>query len=108
PPVSPHSDAQNRKLSGEASIFVPNGVNYSNGDTFDLQAMRSTVPTITEEPDEPVEVFDEDNLVNLVVIITDRKEKPVVPALPLNGTKHDRDSEILLSQPVTWRFSDVT
>ena len=43
-PVSPLFDPRNRKLSGEALTFVPNGVNYSppmmNGDegAIDIQS----------------------------------------------------------------------
>jgi len=118
-PVSPHFDPQNRKLSGEASVFVPNGVGYGppNGDpnAFDLQNVRNAIPTVDEgSEDTTVDVLDEENLTNLVVIITEPKEKPVIPALPMNGVNHKngrdhRDQETLRSpQPVTWRFSDVT
>ena len=115
-PVSPHFDPQNRKLSSEASVFVPNGVGYGppNGDptTFDLPNVRNAIPTVDEESENAaVDVLDEDNLTNLVVIVAEPKDKPIVPALPMNGVNHktDRDQESLRSpQSVTWRFSDVT
>jgi len=114
-PVSPHLDPQNRKLSGEASIFVPNGVNYAppmmNGDqgTYDLQSMRNAIPTVTEEPDELVEIFKEDNLSNILVIVTDPKDKPIIPALPMNGVKHQpEETHRSPTLPVTWLFSDTT
>ena len=111
-PISPHYDQQNRKLSGEASIFVPNGVHspMMNGNvgTFDVHSMRSAIPTVTEEHDEPSEALDDDNLSNLIVIVTDPKDKPVVPALPMNGVKHEQELHRSSHQPVTWRFSDVT
>lgn len=111
--VSPHYDPQNRKLSGEASVFVPNGAQYSpmmNGDggAFDAHSMRSAIPTVTEEHDEPVEALDDDNLSNLVVIVTDPKDKPVIPALPMNGVKHEQEPHRSPPPPVTWRFSDIT
>ena len=109
-PISPHYDLQNRKLSGEASVFVPNGVPMTNGDggAFDVHAMRSVIPTVTEEHDEPVEVLDDDNLSNLVIIVTDPKDKPVTPALPMNGIKREQEPNRPPPHPVTWRFSDVT
>jgi len=115
-PVSPLFDPQNRKLSSEASVFVPNGVGYGppNGDpnAFDLQSVRNAVPAIDEESENAtVDVLDEENLTNLVVIVTEPKDKPIVPALPMNGINHktDRDQETIRSpQPVTWRFSDAT
>ena len=115
-PVSPHFDPQNRKLSGEASVFVPNGVGYGppNGDSnaFDLQNVRNAIPTVDEESEQMlVDPLDEESLANLVLIVTEPKEKPIIPALPMNGVSHknDRDEETLGSpQPVTWRFSDVT
>jgi hypothetical protein len=112
-PISPHYDQQNRKLSGEASIFIPNGVQYSpmmNGNigAFDVHSMRSAIPTVTEEHDEPSEALDDDNLSNLIVIVTDPKDKPVVPALPMNGVKHEQEPRRPSPPPVTWRFSDVT
>jgi la-related protein 1 len=112
-PVSPHHDLQNQKLSGEASIFIPNEVNYGppmmNGDggAYDMSSIRNPIPPITEEPDEQVEVFDEDNLSNLVIVVNNPKDKPIIPALPMNGINH-KTEEIHRSpaQPVTWRFSD--
>lgn len=116
-PVSPQ-DRQNRQLSGEASAFVPNGVPYSpmiNGDsgTFVPQVVDNTSPTMAEEPDELVDVVEEEKLANLIVQIPDPKEKPIVPALPINGINHkkpEREPESLRSpvRPVTWRFSDGT
>jgi la-related protein 1 len=115
-PVSPHFDPQNRKLSGEASIFIPNGVPYPpmmNGDhgAFDMHQMRNAIPTVTEEPDEHVDLFDEDNLANVIVIVDEPKEKPIVPALPVNGVNHHKETseqDSLRSTPVSWRFSDAT
>jgi hypothetical protein len=113
-PVSPHLDPQNRKLSGEASIFVPNGVNYvppmMNGDqgAYDLQSMRNAIPTVTEEPDELVDIFEEESLSNILVIVTDPKDKPIVPALPMNGVKNQsEEAHRSPTLPVTWRFPDT-
>jgi la-related protein 1 len=115
-PVSPHFDPQNRKLSGEASVFVPNGVGYGspmmNGDhgAFDMHGLRNAIPTVTEEPDEHVDFFDEDNLVNVIVILNEPKDKPIVPALPVNGVNHHKEpvEQDIRYNPVTWRFSDAT
>lgn len=114
-PMSPHFDPDNRKLSGDASIFIPGDVDYVppmvNGDGAhsDPQSVKNAIPTIIEEPEESVEVLDEDTLANLVITITDR---PIIPALPINSVEHksEREQDILRSplQPVAWRFSDVT
>jgi hypothetical protein len=110
-PVSPHFDLQNRKLSGEASPFVPNGVNYGppmvNGDSS-----AYVFPTVTEESEEPVNTLDEDNLATLVVIVHDNTGKSVPPALPVNGVNHKvesaDDSQRTPLQPVTWRIPGIT
>jgi La domain len=117
PPQSLHFDPQNRKLSGDANPFVPNGVPYQqpmvNGHdvgAFDMHAVQASMPPVSEE--EEVDVLDDDSLGGLVVTITEPKDRPIIPALPMNGVnpRSERDLDIPRSPtaPVTWRFSDVT
>lgn len=120
-PMQAQFDPQNRKLSGEASVFVPNGVHFAppmtNGDmgAYDLHSLSHAVPTVCEESDEAVENFEDDNLSNVILTINDPKDKPIVPALPVNGVNQKSSNETpeqttLRSplQPLTWRFSDAT
>jgi len=117
-PVSAPFDPQNRKLSGDASIFIPNGVNFTppmtNGDmgAYDLQSLNTAISTVSEEPEDGN--FEEDNLANIILTINDPKNKPIIPALPVNGVHHrsvtENPSPTVRSplQGLTWRFSDAT
>jgi la-related protein 1 len=117
-PVSAQFDPQNRKLSGDASIFVPNGVNFTppitNGDmgTYDLQSLNTAISTVDEEPEDVI--FEEDNFTNIILTINDPKNRPIIPALPVNGVHHKsvpENAEPALRSPLqglTWRFSDAT
>ena len=118
-PVLAQFDPQNRKLSGEASVFIPNGKfspPMTNGDmgAYDLQSLNNAIPTVTEEPDETVENFEDDNLANIILTVNDPKDKPIVPALPVNGVSqkfpNETPEQTLRSplQALTWRFSDAT
>ena len=117
-PTSAQFDPQNRKLSGEASVFVPNGKfspSLTNGDigAYDLQSLNTAIPSVAEEPDEVAENFEDDNLPNIILTINDPKDKPIVPALPVNGVSQKTTSEEQIPprspvQALTWRFSDAT
>jgi len=118
-PQSLHFDPQNRKLSGEAKSFVPNGahhqppmVNGHDGGAFDMHSVHNLIPPVSEEPEEePVDAVDEDTLRSLLIAVPEPKDRPIIPALPMNGAKAKSDRDLDLSrsptQPITWRFSDV-
>jgi la-related protein 1 len=113
-PVSPQFDPQNRKLSGHAPVFVPGyGPPMTNGESeaYRFRAMRNAIPT-ANEVEELVDVLDEENLATLVVIVHDNTNRPIPPALPVNGVNHSGQgtAESLRTplQPVTWRIPDVT
>ena len=119
PPHSLHFDPQNRKLSREAKSFVPNGAHYQppmvnghDGVAFDMHSVENSIPPVSEGPEEPVDIVEEDNLRNLLVAVPEPKDRPIIPALPMNGVKAKSDRDLDLSrsptQPITWRFSDVT
>lgn len=118
PVGSPQFDSQDRKLSGDASVFIPNGVNYGppmmNGETtgYSSQIPTNSIPEVTAEMEDPVEVFDEDRLRTVRVTVTEPKDKPIVPALPMNGINHkaDREKDVLRTptSSVTWHLSDAS
>jgi hypothetical protein len=85
-------------------------VNGHDVGAFDMHPVQAAMPSVSEE--EEVDVLDEDSLGGLVVTVTDPKDRPIIPALPMNGTnaRSERDLDIPRSPtaPVTWRFSDVT
>ena len=115
-PVSAHFDMQNGQLSGDASVFVPNGVNYAqqaatdDAGTFEMQSVKDASHATSEDAGEPLDILEEDSLKDLVVIIADPKDRPIVPALPINGvnSKVDLAESLRTIHPVTWRFPDVT
>jgi la-related protein 1 len=113
---SPNFDLQNQKtLSGEASVFVPNGANYNTSinqeaGSVDPQTQTNPRPAVNGKVEEPLDVLDEENLASVVVVVMDPKDIPVIPALPMNGVNQPspREQELLRSQTISWRFPDIT
>ena len=107
-PVSPHYLPENRKLSSEASPFVPNGVPFHpmmNGDAgaYDMHAINNALP----ETDGLVQNVSEEDLATIAITVADPKEKPIVPAMPVNGVNHNKQpSQEFGSPPISWRFTN--
>jgi hypothetical protein len=111
-PVSPGYAADNRQLSGGASPFVPNGVPFQplmNGDggAYDMHAMNESLPMPMQEAESLVSTVDEDDLAKLTIIVNEPKERPIVPAMPVNGVNHKKQPSAETSfSSITWRFPE--
>jgi len=110
-PVSPGFVPENRKLSGEASPFVPNGVPFHpmmNGDSaYNMHAMNNALSAAATDDDDLTATISDEDVAKLTILVNEPKEKPIVPAMPVNGVKHKKHPSEEQPTSVTWRLPNT-